>query len=85
MGTLSVMLSVVFSNPFFSWIFTCILLHQQLFCFSLNYFFIQFSEKPELEKPAAISSPTAKLLLQPNSPHLDWLPQSQRHPLQHKL
>lgn len=35
----------------------------------------QFSEESELEKTAAISSLTAPLLLQQNSPHVDCLPQ----------
>lgn len=35
----------------------------------------QFSEESELEKTAAISSLTAPLLLQPNSPRVDCLPQ----------
>lgn len=40
MGILLVMLSAILSNPLLSWILTRILLHKQLFCFSLNYFFI---------------------------------------------
>lgn len=45
----------------------------------------QFSEESELEKTAAISPLTAPLLLQPNSPHVDCLPQPWGLPIQHKL
>lgn len=49
------------------------------------FLYSQFSEESGLEKPATISSLTAPLLLQSNSPHVDCLAQPWGLPVQHKL